>query len=192
MVEGDRERWDRVHAESHDEDSPSAFLQNLFQQFSESVPRGRALDIACGKGRNALFLAQQGFDVTAIDISPIALEVARRRAERMSLSISWQRADLEKIQLEEGCYDLVADFNYLQRSLFPRITKSLRPGGAVVFETFLIDQQTIGQPKNPDYLLGHNELLNAFRDLRVLWYREGKFTDGGAPAFRASLFAQKE
>ena len=68
---------------------------------------------------------------------------------------------------------------------------ALAPGGYIVFETYLIDQQTIGHPKNPDYLLAHNELLNHFRDFRVLCYHEGKFADGGEPSFRAGIFAQK-
>ncbi|HET9549784.1 MAG TPA: methyltransferase type 12, partial [Candidatus Binatia bacterium] len=68
---------------------------------------------------------------------------------------------------------------------------ALAPGGYIVFETYLIDQQTIGHPENPDYLLAHNELLNYFRDLRILYYREGKFTDGPEPSFRAGILAQK-
>ena len=106
--------------------------------------------------------------------------------------MSWRQEDLESIELGESCYDLVINFNYLQRSLFPRITNALRAGGAIIFETYLVDQQAIGHPKNPAYLLEHNELLNAFRNFRVLWYREGKFSDGGEPAYRASLFARME
>jgi tellurite methyltransferase len=83
------------------------------------------------------------------------------------------------------------NLDYLQRSLVPQIKKTLKPGGWVIFETYLIDQQTIGQPKNPDYLLRHNELLDFFRDFRVLYYREGKFPQSGEDAFRAGLLAEK-
>ena len=61
----------------------------------------------------------------------------------------------------------------------------------MIFETYSIDQQVIGHPANPNYLLAHNELLDHFRDFRVLYYREGKFSDGGEPSFRAGIFAQK-
>jgi hypothetical protein len=88
-------------------------------------------------------------------------------------------------------YDLVLNFNYLQRSLLPQIKTSLKTGGVAIYETYLIDQKEFGHPKNPDYLLGHNELLDWFRDFRVLYYREGKFSDGGEAAYRAGILAQK-
>ena len=122
---------------------------------------------------------------------------ARRAGERTkwaqekSLSVSWQRADLEKIELPESTYGLIVNFNYLQRSLVPQIEKSLKKGGHVIFETYLIDQQAVGHPKNPAYLLGHNELLDLFSGVRVLYYREGKFTEGDREAYRAGLFGQK-
>jgi 2-polyprenyl-3-methyl-5-hydroxy-6-metoxy-1,4-benzoquinol methylase len=188
----DQDRWNRAHAAAPDDERPSGFLREVFEQFSTVLPRGRALDIACGKGRNALFLAQRGFEVTAIDISPVALEIASKRAAEISVSVLWKQQDLENIELGHECYDLVINFNYLQRSLFRQIQRSLRPGGFVIFETYLLGQQAIGYPKNPAYLLGYNELLNAFRDFRVLWYREGKFSDGGDAAYRASLCAEKQ
>jgi SAM-dependent methyltransferase len=155
------------------------------------MARGRALDLASGTGRNALFLAEQGFDVLAIDVSPVALEQGKRRAEEKHLAIQWQQADLEEIKLPDSSYALIANFNYLQRSLLPQIKSALTVGGYVIFETYLIDQQAVGHPKNPAYLLRHNELLEAFADFRILWYREGRFSDGGDPAFRAGIFAQK-
>jgi hypothetical protein len=85
----------------------------------------------------------------------------------------------------------VINFNYLQRSLWPQIKNAVRVGGVVVYETYLIDQREIGHPKNPANLLGHNELLEAFRDFRVLYYREGKFSEGGDAAYRAGILAQK-
>jgi SAM-dependent methyltransferase len=105
--------------------------------------------------------------------------------------LTWQQADLEAIELPQVGYDLVVNFNYLQRSLVPQIKTTLKPGGWVIFETYLIDQQSVGQPNNPDYLLGHNELLELFRDFRVLFYREGRFVRSGENAFLAGLLAQK-
>lgn len=191
MTTGDQVRWDRQHAAGHGSDHASGFLKEILLSDSWPIPRGRALDIATGKGRNAIFLAEQGFDVVAIDVSPVALDEARQRAAGKSLSISWQQADLERIELPEATYDLVVDFNYLQRSLIPQIKAALKPGGHAIFETYLIGQEILGHPKNPAYLLRHNELLELFRDFRVLCYREGKFSAGEETAFRAGILAEK-
>lgn len=191
MAIEDKVRWDKHHESTHGSAQPAAFLAEVFAAEAWPIPRGRAIDIACGKGGNALFLAERGFDVVAIDISPVALEEGRRRAAEKDLIVDWQQADLEQIQLGEAAYDLVVNFNYLQRSLIPQIKAALKLGGAVVFETYLIDQPAIGHPKNPAYLLEHNELLSWFCDFRVLYYREGQFSERGERAFRAGIFAQK-
>ncbi len=191
MAANDRERWDRRHAESEKTQAPSAFLREILESGWWSLAPGRALDVATGKGRNALFLAQRGFEVVAIDISAVALEEARKEAESRSLRILWRQENLETLKLPVDSYDLVVNFNYLQRSLVPQIKTALRAGGHVIFETYLVDQQAIGHPKNPAYLLEHNELLQHFREFRVLYYREGKVTEGGVAAFRAGILAQK-
>jgi 2-polyprenyl-3-methyl-5-hydroxy-6-metoxy-1,4-benzoquinol methylase len=191
MSRDDETRWDRQHAEAQGLDRPSSFLAEIFLAGHGSIAPGRALDIACGKGRNALFLAARGFDVTGLDISSVALKEARRQALARSLSVSFRRADLENVQLPQAHYDLIINFNYLQRSLIPQIHSALKMGGHVVFETYLMDQREIGHPQNPQYLLAHNELLNLFRGWRVLYYREGKFSAGAESAFRAGLLAQK-
>jgi tellurite methyltransferase len=191
MAIQDRERWDYQHAAGRSTQQPSGFLKGIFEAGAWQIEPGRALDIATGKGRNAIFLAEWGFEVVAIDISPVALSEARKRADEKGLSISGQQADLEKIELPENSYDLIVNFNYLQRTLVPQLKAALKVGGHVIFETYLIDQQTIGHPKNPDYLLRHNELLALFEGFRVLYYREGRFKDTGEDAFRAGLLAQK-
>jgi SAM-dependent methyltransferase len=191
MSRDDQERWDRRYAGAQGPDGPSHFLAEILSAEAWSIPPGRGLDIACGMGRNALFLAARGFEVTALDISAVALAEARRRALARSLAVSWQQADLEQIHLPQARYDLIVNLNYLQRSLIPQIHSALTVGGRVIFETYLIDQKEIGDPKNPEYLLAHNELLDLFRACRVLYYREGKFADGGESSFRAGILAQK-
>jgi tellurite methyltransferase len=191
MSRDDQVRWDRQHAGVPGPDGPSNFLAEILSAEAWSIPPGRALDIACGQGRNALCLAARGFDVTAVDISAVALAEARRRALARSLAVSWQQADLEHLCLPQAQYDLIVNFNYLQRSLIPQIYSALNVGGLVIFDTYLIDQKEIGHPKNPEYLLAHNELLKLFRSCRVLYYREGKFVDAGESSFRAGILAQK-
>ncbi|HEY6197439.1 MAG TPA: methyltransferase type 12, partial [Candidatus Binatia bacterium] len=93
--------------------------------------------------------------------------------------------------LPREAYDLIVNFNYLDRGLVAQLKNALKPSGHIVFETYLIDQRDIGHPKNPAYLLGHNELLDLFRDFRILHYREGKFTEAGSEDYKAGLLAQK-
>ena len=187
----DQLRWDLKHSESRHMPPPSRFLREIIEGGYWDIPRGQALDVACGKGANALYLAEHGFEVLAMEISPAALSEARRHADERNLKISWEQADLEHAQLPLSQFDLVVDINYLQRSLIAQIKTALKTGGHVVFETFLLDQQTIGHPNNPDYLLAHNELLAHFHDFRILHYREGKFFEGAEASFRAGLLAQK-
>jgi 2-polyprenyl-3-methyl-5-hydroxy-6-metoxy-1,4-benzoquinol methylase len=187
----DQKHWDDKHAGGHGEESPSSLMEEVFRSKSWPIQPGKALDIATGKGRNAVFLAEHGFRVDAMDISAVALEEARKIAQAKKLDINFIEVDLDHAELPEASYELIVNFNFLERALIPKIKSALKPGGHIVFETFLIDQKELGHPRNPAYLLGHNELLDLFRDFRVLYYREGKTTDGGKEAYRAGLFAQK-
>jgi 2-polyprenyl-3-methyl-5-hydroxy-6-metoxy-1,4-benzoquinol methylase len=153
------------------------------------IPCGRALDIAMGTGRNAIYLAKMGFRVEGVDASSEKIEVALERARMEDVSILAREEDLEKIPyIEEEAYDLVICFNYLQRSLMPQIKNWVKTGGTLMYETYTIDQQQLGKPKSPDHLLKHNELLHTFQDFCVVRYREGII--GGKRAI-ASIIAQK-
>jgi 2-polyprenyl-3-methyl-5-hydroxy-6-metoxy-1,4-benzoquinol methylase len=140
----------------------------------ELLPKGRALDVAMGAGQNAIYLAKMSFEVEGIDISPETVSSALELARNSGVNLRAQVADLERnYNIEKGAYNVIICFNYLQRLLIPQIKDGLRKGGMVVYETFIVDQAQFGKPKNPDYLLRHNELLNMFRDFRCLCYREG-------------------
>ncbi|MFC1786527.1 class I SAM-dependent methyltransferase [Halobacteriota archaeon] len=153
------------------------------------LPKGRVLDVAMGSGRNAIYLAKLGFDVEGVDISPKAVDIALELARKADVTIKAQVSDLEEHYLiEKDAYEVIMCFNYLQRSLIPQIKDGLRKGGMVVYETFIVDQARFGKPKNPDYLLKHNELLDMFRDFRCLRYREGVVK---GPKAIASIIAQK-
>ena len=149
---------------------PAQFLlENI-----EILPKGHVLDVAMGNGRNAICLANVGFEVEGVDISPEAVNAALESAEKFGVVIRAQVADLEKgFHIEVEAYDVIICFNYLQRSLIPQIKDGLRPAGMVVYETFIVDQAQFGKPHNPAYLLKHNELLDMFREFRCLRYREG-------------------
>ena len=147
--------------------------QEFLRRHLGLLPRGRALELAMGEGRNAIFLAQQGYQVTGIDKSPVGVAKARDWARELGLQISAVAADLENYTLPVEAFDLVVSTYYLQRSLFPQMERALKPGGALFIETYTIEQlERAKGPRNPDYLLQPNELYRAFRHLRVAYYRE--------------------
>jgi len=168
------------------------------------LPKGPALDLACGTGRHTLLLAACGQAVTAIDWSAAALEILEERARKANLrvrrvdaavlaaghagkGIQLIQADLEQINLPEESFDLILCLQYLQRSLFPQISRALRPGGVLLFETFTRAQLQYAEgPRNPAYLLEGGELQAAFPHLQVLFYRELSAGQG-----IASLIARK-
>ena len=153
------------------------------------LPGGRALDVAMGTGRNAIYLAKMGFEMEGVDMSPEAVDNALESAREAGVTIRAQVADLEgEYHIEKGAYDVIICFNYLQRSLIYQIKDGLKKGGVVVYETFIVDQARFGKPTNPDYLLKHNELLDMFRDFRCLRYSEG-IMDGRKAV--ASIIAEK-
>ena len=119
------------------------------------LPKGRVLDVAMGNGRNAIYLAKAGFEVEGVDMSPEAVNMALESSQKAGVAIRAKVADLESdYQIEKGDYDVIICFNYLQRSLIPQIKDGLRPGGMVVYETFIVDQAQFGRPRNPEYLRG--------------------------------------
>ena len=157
------------------------------------LPRGKALDIAAGEGRNAIYLAQNGFDVDAVDISEKGLKKAQKLAREKRVKINTFLVDLDQFQIEKGRYDLVANFYFLKLRLIPRIKKGLKKGGKVIFETYILEHRTlgVGGPKQAKYFLKPNEPLRLFKGFRILFYREGIFREGGRKKAVASLIAEK-
>jgi len=157
------------------------------------LPRGRALDIATGEGRNAVFLAQHGFEVDAVDISERGLRKARQLAREKGVKINTFAVDLDRFQIEKERYDLIANFYFLKRRLIQRIKKGLKKEGRVIFETYILDHRKLGTggPKQAKYFLKPNELLRFFKNFRILFYREGIFREGGKRKAVASLIAEK-
>ena len=156
---------------------------------------GRALDLASGNGRNALYLAKEGFTVEAWDRNEEGLAALAAKARESGLSVTTRLVDLERDpSIPTETFDLVIIFYYLQRNLIPGIIKALRPGGIVVYETFLIDNHVrYNHPRHREFCLEHNELLALFQGLRILAYREGADDQGADPQapFLASLIAER-
>src|SRR5262245_52724677 len=135
MSSSDRERWEAKYAEKA---LPGHLAPDdwLIEE-STGMPPGRALELACGLGHNAIWLATQGWQVDAVDISPIGLACAAALGQRHSAHVNWIAADLDDFTPESAAYDLVVVFRFLDRLRLPRIVEqALRPGGRLIYETF--------------------------------------------------------
>jgi SAM-dependent methyltransferase len=183
----DRNGWETRYGAGGDERQPSTFLV----EHTHRLPPGRALDLACGTGRHALYLARHGWRVEAIDFARAGLQRLLTAARRQALPIEVVQADLEQFPLPTNSHDLIVNVRYLQRSLFAPIVASLRHGGVLLFETFIRDQTTLGHPRNPAFLLDRGELPRAFSSLALVASEEGRFETESGPAFLARLLARK-
>jgi tellurite methyltransferase len=189
MQDATRE-WDERYRQGRTmPDEPAALLMENLSLLPKS---GKALDIAMGTGRNALYLASLGFRVTGIDLSAVAVEKCRQKAERLGLPVEARVADLEHHPFPADEYDLIVNFYYLQRSLAPQIVAALKPGGVLAFESFTIDQLQFGWgPKSPDNLLRPGELPEMFAGLETLLYHEGVIQGDRGPKTVARLIGRK-
>lgn len=143
---------------------------------------GRALDLACGTGRNALWLAQQGWSVTAVDGASAAIEALLGRARNLGLPVDAQVADLEKreYRIQSESWDLICICYYLQRNLFEIAKLGLAPGGVIVSIVHISDP---GEPATEHRLLA-GELPAYFADMEILHHFEGQPDD---PAHRRAV-----
>jgi 2-polyprenyl-3-methyl-5-hydroxy-6-metoxy-1,4-benzoquinol methylase len=151
-------------------EEPSALLVRM----AHLLPaEGRALDVAAGAGRNAVFLAERGLAVDAVDHSREGLRIAGELARTRGVTIATIVADLQSFDPGDARYDVVVNFHYLQRSLVPRLRRAVRPGGLVLFETYTIAQRDLPTgPSNPDYLLEPGELETLFAGFEILLCEE--------------------
>jgi SAM-dependent methyltransferase len=190
-------RWNKRYKEVTETlRQPEPLLVSAYDQFLAHRKPGLALDVAGGTGRHALWLMRRGWRVKLIDVSEVAIAQAQHNARanpqaammRSLKALTTEIVDLTTAKdLGIELYDLIVVFYYLQRELFPALIAALKPGGILVYQTFLVEQADRAvSPRNPAYLLQLGELPQAFRALRILHYRE--HTDGSATA---ELVAQK-
>jgi tellurite methyltransferase len=174
-MDAERISWDsRYRKGSHASLDPDPFLLSAYKDFIEPLfPNGgTALDVAGGVGRHALWLAQRGWQVTLTDISEAGIAKARENAGPLAERIDFQLRDLDDFKASVK-YDLLLVFFYLQRTIFPELVRSLRPGGLLVYKTYSKLQANFeGGPTHPMHLLQENELLREFSSLTVLHYHE--------------------
>jgi tellurite methyltransferase len=193
-----RERWNERYAGDGLRPfgaEPAEWLaehRGLLGELAGERDAPRALDVACGDGRNARLLAELGFAVDAIDVSDVAVAALRAAAPERGLRVDAAVADLERDGLPRGTWDVVVCMNYLQRDLFDGLAAALEPGGVLLCETFArAHVEQLGRSFNPAYVLDPNELLHAFAGLHVRHYREGVAERRGEPRGVASIVAER-
>lgn len=162
VVNEDKMRWNQRYLTEDCllGEQPSRLLAEWIEKLKLLCPGRRALDVACGEGRNSIFLARHGFAVAGLDISPVGLAKARRWAARERLAAEFRLIDLEGYRFAET-YDLILNCNFLLRELIPREVAALVPGGVLLFDTILAGANA-PVPHRPEYLLQPGELCRLF------------------------------
>ena len=140
---------------------PSRFLVDNMDLIMSHVPGTKALDLACGEGRNSIFLAKRGFQVSGLDISEAGLEKGRHWMEREGVKIDFRVTNLEQFEFTEQ-YDLILNCNFLLRDLVPKSVEALSPGGIIVFDT-LLDSPYVPTNHKKEFLLQPGELVRIFQ-----------------------------
>lgn len=166
-----REKWNRIYSAGSDRVQYAPI--ELLRDYAHLLPeRGTALDLACGLGANAMFLAARGLETCAWDISPVAIEKLRRAAAGQGIDIHAEVRDVETVPFEKERFDVIVIGRFLVRRLAGAIVKALKPNGLLFYQTFIAEKVDDCGPSNPTFLLRENELLDLFRELRIVFYRE--------------------
>ena len=204
MTQADQVKWDERYLSGAytDRRHPSALLE----QWIDHIPPGRALDVACGAGRNALFLAAHGFAVDAVDISGEALAIARGRARRAGLRVNWIEHDLDEPLALEAGYALILVVRYMNLPLIRELTGRLAPDGYLVCEQHLVIPADVARvnvagaeiagaeiagPVDPAFRVQSGELKQLAQGLRIHHFEEALIHDPDQrPVALARLVAQ--
>lgn len=169
MPHPDAERWNARYVADR-ENWLAHSPRQLLRDHAYLLPkRGIALDAAAGVATNGLYLAERGYYVIALDISEYGLRLARRRASERSLRLDTVVCDLKNLWLPQECFDVILNFHFLERAAFEPYRRSLKPGGWLIFETFLQREEIV---ENPDYYLEPGELRQAFDDFEIFYWHE--------------------
>jgi 2-polyprenyl-3-methyl-5-hydroxy-6-metoxy-1,4-benzoquinol methylase len=152
-----KKKWDEKYKKL--QKKPKVNL--LLQEFYTLATKNRALDIACGIGQNATFLANRGFIVDVVDISEVGLSKFNHK------NINKYSIDIRDFQFKKSYYDLIICTNFLDRTIFKKISTSLKKGGVLIFETYTYKKKGF----NTNFVLEKNELLKVFANLEIIYYK---------------------
>ncbi len=171
MTDDERERWDSRYrsGEYQPRTRPAPFLEDWIPR----IPVGRALVVACGTGRNAIRLADAGFDVVGVDISSVAIGTGAAEAERRGLEVDWRVLDLDQVDIDPAAFDLITVFRFRSTTLWPRLVDGLAPGGHLLVEHHLQTTADVDGPTSAAFRLEPQELIRVYAGrLRILYYDE--------------------
>ena len=186
-----QKKWDARY-QQHDGNWPAA--ADVLTQNQHLLPdSGKALDLACGLGANALLLAEAGLTVTAQDVSSVVIGKLQLTARKLALQINAEVRDVLITPPAAAQYDVIVVSYYLERALAPAIMHALKPGGVLFYQTWCRQKVADKGPTNPDYLLADNELLTLFAGLKLRVYREEALLGDKSQGFRnvAMLVAER-
>jgi SAM-dependent methyltransferase len=165
----DADKWNEHYRSAAASPLPAA-CRVLSDNLHLLTAHGRSLDLAAGRGANALLLAQHGFESHAWDISEVAIAQLEETARQQGLVVHGQCRDVVTQPPEAESFDLIVVSRFLERALCPAIALALKPGGLLFYQTWTID--SMEGPGNPAYRLQRNELLRLFSGLEIIFYRE--------------------
>ena len=174
MSQEDREKWNQRYAS---DDYRKSNPVDLLHDWAPRLKPGKALDIACGAGRNAIYLAALGFEVTAIDISAEGLKLAKQDAEAQQLSVKWIEQDFDETPEVIGSYDLIAVFWFVNMPLISRLCDQLNPGGYLISMQHLAADGELAGPRTNRFRIQPDELKKAVNGLQIEYYHEGIESD---------------
>jgi 2-polyprenyl-3-methyl-5-hydroxy-6-metoxy-1,4-benzoquinol methylase len=170
MSAADRAKWDARYAAATVATEP--VIDPWFAAQVEPLPPRRALDVACGLGHDAVWLAERGWQVTAVDVSPIGLARAAELARRRGVTVDWQTADLDEFVPPAAEFGLITVCRFLDRDRLPsRLTSTLTPGGRLIYRTFCASP-TGSTTHSPAFVLQPGELPRLFPHLATVSYDE--------------------
>ncbi|MFZ5825238.1 MAG: class I SAM-dependent methyltransferase [Bacillota bacterium] len=182
MSEADKVRWNQRYAAGEYDMTPNP---RLVAHLTGQVRPGMvALDLACGAGRNAIWLAEQGAEVHAWDLSDEALGLLQAEAAQRGVAVHCRQVDLDQASLPEQSFDLVVDTNFLMRPLLEPMLRALKPGGLLFVDTFMASEKRAAV--NPAYKLDPGELARVYGDAAEILHLYEDFHDG-----RATMLARR-
>jgi len=182
-------QWNNRYQALTDFPQPCQVLVN----YAHLLPStGKALDLACGLGANAFFLANQGLETYAWDYAKVAITRLQEHAISQQVHINTEIRDVVELPPTSTTFDVIVVCHFLDRSLISSLINALKPNGLLFYQTFTRTYVEEQGPKNPNYRLADNELLKLFADLKVIMYREEGQVGNTTQGFRnqAQLIAQ--
>ncbi len=189
MSQQDRDKWNQRYGSG---DYRKTNPVDLLHHWAPQLKTGKALDIACGAGRNAIYLAQLGFEVTAVDISTEGLALARQDAESQQLTVNWIEQDFDEKPDVGGSYDLIIVFWFVNMPLISRLCSQLNPGGYLISMQHLVADGELAGPRTSRFRIQPDELKDAIHGLQIEYYHEGLETDAdGDTLATAAVVARK-